>query len=409
MTDPSEERPRRSGFDRLPEWAGPATRLLHGARRADRNAGAIVAPLYTSTNYRFPPEFSPAEPHDPPYLYAREGHPTAEPPAEILRQLEGGEAARLFGSGMGALAATFQSLVRTGDEIVAFADIYGGTRTLLAQLESGAGIRVRWVYPEENRRPHDVVGEATRLVFLETPTNPLLSVHDLGAWASEADSAGALLVVDNTFATPMNQRPLALGADLVVHSATKYLGGHSDLMAGAVVGPQRLIDRIDAHHALGSVLDPWSAYLLHRSLKTLGLRVARQNENARAVADALRVHPAVERVYYPGWNSVEEERIAARQMTGRGGMVSFDLQGGAAAVRGFLHRLRFVEVASSLGGVESLVSVPPDTSHRRLDAAERARLGIGDSLVRLSVGIEEAADLIRDLREALEPTPGERA
>ncbi|EQD74019.1 Cys/Met metabolism, pyridoxal phosphate-dependent enzyme, partial [mine drainage metagenome] len=165
---------------------------------------------------------------------------------------------------------------------------------------SGTGLRVRWVYPEEARRPDAVVRETTRLVFLETPTNPILSVHDLGAWASESDSAGALLVVDNTFATPLNQRPLTWGADLVVHSATKYLGGHSDLMAGAVVGPQRLIDRIDARHALGSVLDPWSAYLLHRSLKTLGLRVARQNETARTVAAALRAHPAVGRVYFPG-------------------------------------------------------------------------------------------------------------
>jgi len=409
VTEAPKQRPPPAGFDRLPEWTGPATRLIHGARRADRNAGAVVPPLYTSTTYRFPPEFSPAEPHEPPYLYAREGHPTAEPPTEIIRQLEGGEAARLFGSGMGALAATFQSLLRPGDEVVAFADIYGGTRSLLSELGGASGIRVKWVYPEAARFPHEAVGEATRLVFLESPTNPLLSVHDLGAWASEADSVGALLVVDNTFATPLNQRPLALGADLVVHSATKYLGGHSDLMAGAVIGPQRLLDRIDAHRALGSVLDPWSAYLLNRSLKTLALRVARQNENARAIAHALRVHRSVARVYYPGWNSAEEETIAARQMTGRGGMVSFDLRGGAEAVRRFLHRLRFVEVASSLGGVESLVSVPRETSHRRLDAAERARLGIGDGLVRLSVGIEEAADLIRDLNEALEPHSGDRA
>ncbi|MFG1530029.1 MAG: aminotransferase class I/II-fold pyridoxal phosphate-dependent enzyme [Thermoplasmata archaeon] len=403
------QRTRPVRFDPLPEWVGPATRLIHGARRPDRNAGAVVPPLYTSTTYRFPPEFSPAEPRDPPYLYAREGHPTAEPPAELIRQLEGAEAARLFGSGMGALAATFQSLVRTGDEVVAFADIYGGTRTLLTELEGALGIRVRWVTPDETRRPGDLVGPATRLVFLETPSNPLLTVHDIRAWASEADSAGALLIVDNTFATPVNQRPLSLGADLVVHSATKYLGGHSDLMAGVVVGPQGIIDRIDRHHTLGSVPDPWSAYLLHRSLKTLSLRVARQNENARAVATALRRHPAVERVYYPGWNSAEEEAVASRQMTGRGGMVAFDLRGGPTAVRRFLHRLRFVEVASSLGGVESLVSVPRETSHRGLGASERSRLGIGEGLVRLSLGIEETADLLRDLAEALEPRADDRA
>jgi cystathionine gamma-synthase len=401
MSEPFDRRRGTRGFAPLPEWAGVATRLIHGARRPDLNAGSVVAPIYPSTTFRYPPEYSPVAREGEHYLYAREGGPTPEPAAEILRQLEGGEAAQLFGSGMGALAATFVSLVRPGEEIVVLEEIYGGTRTFLNRWAASVGPQLRWIDSRAAHAPEEAIGEESRLVFLESPTNPLLTVHDIARWARRADAVGAILIVDNTFATPLNQKPLSLGADLVIHSATKYLGGHSDLLGGAVVGPRELVDRIDPGHLLGSVLDPWSAFLLHRSLKTLGLRVARQNTNARAVAEALRSHARVERVYYPGWNDASEEEIALRQMTGRGGMLSFDIAGGASAVHRFLHRLRLVEVASSLGGVESLVSAPSETSHRCLDPSERARLGIGEGLVRLSVGIEEPEDLIRDLHEAL--------
>ena len=219
-----------------------------------------------------------------------------------------------------------------------------------------------------------------------------------------ADRVGAITVVDNTFATPMNQRPLELGVDLVVHSGTKYLGGHADLMAGVVAGPERLLERIDAtHRVLGAVLDPFAAFLLVRGLRTLGLRVARQNENARAVARGRRGPSERSRASAsPGPRSADEEEIARRQMAGRGGMVSIEVKGGLAGAERFLRNLRLIEVAPSLGSVESLASLPIQTSHRYLSPAERAARGIGDGLVRLSLGIEETEDLVRDVREALD-------
>ncbi|HUI38465.1 MAG TPA: aminotransferase class I/II-fold pyridoxal phosphate-dependent enzyme, partial [Thermoplasmata archaeon] len=297
-----------------------------------------------------------------------------------------------------------------GDEIVALPDLYGGTLDLLTRMLPRFGIRVRWVSDAEATDPQRATGPATRMLWLETPTNPLLRVHDIARWGEAADAAGALLVVDGTFATPVNQSPLSLGADLVVHSATKYLAGHSDVIAGAVAGPTDLVARIaETHKLLGPTLDPFAAFLLARGLKTLGLRVARQNDNGLAVARALREHPGVSRVHYPGWASDSEEAIARRQMRGRGGVVAFSLVGGLDAAHRFLDRLRLVHVAASLGGVESLVSLPSETSHHNLTPAERAARGIDEGLVRLSVGIEEADDLVRDLTEALAPPSGGRS
>jgi cystathionine beta-lyase/cystathionine gamma-synthase len=401
MSDPpaADRRPR---FEPLPEWVGPTTRLVHGARRAERNAGAVVFPIYQTSTFHFPAEFSEvADPRDV-YLYSRNANPTVEGPAELLRQLEGAEAVRLFASGMGAISATLLSLLQPGDEMVALADLYGGTTDLLRSYLPKFGVRVRSVPPEESRAPEEVLRPSTRLALIESPTNPLLTVHDLARWARAADAVGALLVVDNTFASPVNQLPVAWGADLVLHSATKYLGGHADLLGGAAVGAARVVERIDPQYCLGAPLAPFDAFLLHRSLRTLPLRVARQNENGRRVAEALAAHPAVARVHYPGRGSAEEEAIAARQMRGRGGVLSVELKGGAAAVDPFLRHLRFVHVASSLGGVESLASVPRLTSHRHLPAEELARLGIVPGLVRLSLGIEEPEDLVRDLTESLD-------
>jgi len=403
MTDPnSPPRQRVASFDPLPEWAGVATRLVHGTRRPELNAGAVVGPIYQTSTFHFPSTHSESAEHGRVYLYSRLENPTLEGPTDTIRQLEGGEAARLFSSGMGAITATILSLVHSGDEVVALQDLYGGTLDLLTDLLPRFGIQVRLVSIAEAAEPESLIGPATRLVWLESPTNPTLSVVDLHRWADVADDHGALLAVDNTFATPINQTPLALGADLVVHSATKYLAGHSDLLAGAVVGPEALLDRIDAKGYLGASPDPFAAFLLARSLKTLSLRVARQNENGHRVADALARHPAVRRVFYPGRNSPEEEGIAARQMRGRGGMLSISLRAGPGAVDPFLRRLRFVYVASSLGSVESLASVPALTSHRHLAPEELAERGIDGSMVRLSLGVEEPEDLVRDLTEALD-------
>ena len=391
----------RGRFRPLPSWAGPATRLVHGGQTPELNAGAVVPPVYQTSTFRYPAEFSEAAAHGVVHIYSREGNPTLDGPAELLRGLEGGEAAQLFASGMGAISATLLSLLSSGDELVAPAGLYGGTTDLLRELLPRFGVRVRLLSDLEARAPEEVVSRSTRLGLLETPTNPLLRVHDIHRWAEALHRAGGLLVVDNTFASPINQRPLALGADLVVHSATKYLGGHSDLVAGAVVGPSRLVDRVDPAHHLGSPLDPFAAFLLHRSLKTLALRVERQNRNAAAVVAALRDDPSVERLHYPGRADPSQEEVASRQMTGRGGMVAISIRGGALAAGRFLSALRIVQVAPSLGGVESLVSVPRETSHRPYSDAERAALGIDDGLVRLSLGIEDAEDLVRDLREAL--------
>ncbi len=399
---PPEARPARPRFAPLPEWVGPTTRLVHGARRVDRNAGSVVFPIYQTSTYHYPAEHSEvADPRDV-YLYSRMANPTVEGPEELLRSLEGGETARLFATGMGAISATLLSLVRPGDEVVALASLYGGTLDLLTETLPRFGVVVRLASDAEARAPERLFTERTRLALLESPTNPTLRVYDIARWARAADSVGALLAVDNTFATPINQSPLALGADLALHSATKYLGGHADLLAGAVVGADRVLRRVDPRFSLGAPLDPFAAFLLHRSLKTLALRVARHNENGRRVAAALARHPAVARVDYPGSASADDEAVAARQMRGRGGVLALTLRGGEAAVDPFLHRLRLVHVASSLGGVESLASVPSLTSHRHLTPAELAERGIAPGLVRISLGIEEPDDLIRDLTEALD-------
>lgn len=394
-------------FAPLPEWAGPTTRLVHGARRPERNAGAVVPPIYQTSTFRYPSEYSEAEGPGGAYLYTRYENPTQEVAAELVRDLEGGGAARVFGSGMGAIATTLLALTRPGDEVLAAEGLYGGTVELLGGLLSRFGVHVRWVTAEEALAPERCVGPQTRVLYLETPSNPTLRVLDLARWAQAADGAGAVSVVDNTFATPVNQRPLDFGIDVVLHSATKYLGGHSDLVGGVAVGPAELIERVrDAHLVLGSVLDPFAAFLLARGLRTLGLRVERQSASAAELATRLEGHPGVQRVWYPGRGGASEEAIAARQMRGRGGVVTFSVPGGAASAHALLHRLRLVQVAASLGGVESLVSLPRETSHARVGAAERARLGIDDGMIRLSVGIEEVDDLWRDLDAALRGAAG---
>ena len=347
--------PRRR-FPGLPEWAGVATRLLHADRRPDANAGAVVAPIYRSSTFHFPARHSESAATGGTYHYTRHENPTLEAAGEIVRDLEGGAAARVFGSGMGAISTTLLALLAPGDELVA----------------------------------------------LESPTNPTLRVIDLARWAEACDAVGAITVADNTFATPVLQRPLDLGIDLAVHSGTKYLGGHADLLAGVVVGPIPLLERIrSAHLVLGSVLDPEAAYLLARGLRTLELRVRRSTATAGELVSWLAAHPRIERVAYPGRGSALEEAIAARQMRGRGGMIAFTVRGGLPAAQRFLGRLRIVQPASSLGGVESLASLPRETSHATLTDAERARRGIDDGLVRLSVGLEDVEDLRRDLEEAL--------
>ncbi len=392
----------RRKFEPLPEWVGPSTRLVHGARRPDFNAGSVVPPIYQTSTFHWPSARSEATGHGDAYLYTRTLNPTAEEPVELVRQLEGAEAARLFASGMGAISAAVLSLLRSQEELVALRTLYGGTTDLISELLPRYGVRVRQVDDSEAAEPEAVLREGTRLAILESPTNPTLRVHDIARWAEAADRVGAVLLVDNTFATPINQNPIALGADLVVHSATKYLGGHSDLLGGVLLGSRDLLNRIDAKTYLGATPDPFAAFLLTRGLRTLALRVARHNENARRVAEAARGHPSLAAVHYPGWANPAEEEIAKKQMRGRGGVVSLSFKGGSEAADRFLSHLRFVHIASSLGGVESLVSVPRETSHRHLSDEELAARNIDPGLVRISFGIEDPEDLVRDVAEALD-------
>lgn len=402
MSDGAPRPASRRGFEPLPEWVGPNTRLVHGAHRPELNAGAVVAPIYQTSTFHYPAPYSEGAEHGSVYLYTRNLNPTHEGPAEIIRQLEGAETARLFGSGMGAITSTLLSVLQSGDEVVALEGLYGGSLGVLRTLLPKFGVQVRWVSEEAARHPEEAIGRSARLVFIESPTNPTLRVHDIERWAEATHRVGALLLVDNTFATPINQRPLALGADLVVHSVTKYLGGHSDIIGGALVGSKELLDSIDPSVNVGSSLDPFAAFLLDRSLKTLALRMARHNENGRRVSEALATHPQLSRLHYPGRASPEEEAVARRQMLGRSGVVSLSLSQGASALPKFLSHLRFVHVAASLGGVESLASVPGETSHRHLPVADRRARGIDEGLVRVSLGIEDPEDLIRDLTEALD-------
>ena len=406
MSDPGRRpRPRASdgSFEPLPEGVGPGTIAVHGARRRDLNAGSVVPPVYQTSTFHYPVDFSDASSEGQLYLYTRHENPTQQVAQEIVRQLEGAEGARVFASGMGAISAALLALTASGDEVVALSTLYGGTLDLLGGLLPRYGVRVRWVSEAEAAEPEAVVSPTTRVVLLESPTNPTLRVHDLERWARAARSVGAVSIVDNTMATPINQRPLALGIDLVAHSATKSLGGHSDLIAGVLAGPRGLLERIDATRILlGATLDPLAAFLLQRGLRTLALRVERQNRSGRELAEALRSHPKVASVCYPGFASDAEEAVAARQMRGRGGMVGVTVRGGRGAARRFLGGLRLVQVAASLGGVESLVSIPSETSHVHVSPEELRARGIEEGFVRLSLGIEETQDLLRDVRAALD-------
>lgn len=403
----SGERPPRGRFRPVPEWASEATRALHAGLLVDRNAGAIVPPIYQTSTFLYPGERSESSGTGEVYLYSRHDNPTVLAAAELLRALEGGEAARLCASGMGAVSATLLGLLRSGDEVVALDTLYGGTLGLLRDLLPRWGIRVRWVSREEASAPERCLGPASRLVYLESPTNPTLEVVDLERWARAARAVGAVSVVDGTFATPVNQRPLGLGIDLVLHSGTKYLAGHSDVLAGAVVGRSDLLETIrKTQELLGSPLDPHAAFLLARGMRTLNLRVSRQNETAGRLAHRFADHPRVTRVAYPGRSSPEAEAIVRRQMTGRGGVLSLSVRGGLREARAVLGRLQIFSPAASLGGVESLASLPAETSHVGLSAEERARRGIDEGMIRLSVGLEAPEDLERDLTEALDRPPG---
>ena len=334
-------------------------------------------------------------------LYTRYGlNPTIQGLEAKLALLEGAQSALAFGSGMAAAAALFLAHGREG--IVCIGDAYGGTLDLLEKQLPLLGIPTQLRLTREAGRLAAILGGSRKLVFFETPTNPALEIIDIRRMASLAHDFGALVAVDNTFASPVNQRPLAWGADIVVHSATKYLGGHSDLTAGALMGSEALLAPIRAWRSnFGQTIAAETAQLLARSLRTLVVRVERHNENAAAVARALRGHERVRTVFYPGLEDHPGHEIAGRQMQGFGGMVTVDVRGNAADAAQVVDRLRLIKIAPSLGGVESLATQPITTTHHGLSVAERARRGITDTMIRLSIGLEDRDDLVSDLTRAL--------
>lgn len=336
------------------------------------------------------------------HIYSRNTNPTVEAFESKIRLLEGAEDATSFATGMAAISNVLFALLSPGGKVVSIKDSYGGTSKLFLDFLPRFGIRASLCETTDHEAIEAEVARGCDLLYLETPTNPTLKVVDIARLAGAARRAGALVVVDNTFATPVNQQPLALGADLVVHSATKFLGGHADALGGAVCGRRDLVRRVYHFREItGASLDPMAAYLLLRGMKTLALRVARQNESALAIAHRLEAHPAVARVFYPGLPGHPQHEVARRQMSGFGGVLSFTLKGDFEAIRAFLPRLQYAHRAANLGAVETIAGPPAVTSHVECTAEERAAMGIPEGLVRYSVGIEEAADLIADLEQAL--------
>lgn len=380
-----------------------ATRAIHGHTSKDAH-GSPHMPIYNTTTFAFPSTADLLDVVDgrkPGSLYTRYGlNPSIFALEETLAGLENAEMAWAFCSGMAAEVALFMTHGRDG--IICIGDAYGGTLELLATQLPLLGIRTHLILGNELDRLDELLAGGAKLVFFETPTNPTLELLDIAAIVARAHAHGARVAVDNTFASPVNQRPLELGADFVVHSATKYLGGHSDLTAGVLMGSKELLLPVwNWRKNLGSTIAPETASLLARSLRTLVVRVREQNVSAQAVAEAMLRHPKVTRVHYPGLPDFPGHALAKRQMHGFGGMLSIEVKGDGAAATRVADRLRLFALAPSLGGAESLVTQPCTTTHHGLPPEERARRGISDAMLRLSVGLEDPADLIADLEQAL--------
>ena len=339
------------------------------------------------------------------HIYSRNTNPTTRAFEEKVRALEGAEASTSFATGMAAVSNTLLEFLQPGSRVVSVKDTYGGTNKVFLEFLPRAGVDVKLCDTTDHEAVAGEIARGCDLLYLETPTNPTLKLVDIKRLAEVGHGAGAIVVVDGTFATPINQSPLSLGADLVLHSASKYLGGHSDALGGILCGSDQLVRRVYHYREInGAALDPFAAYLLLRGLKTLDLRIARHNENAMRVARFLEEHPAVERVFYPGLESHPQHELAREQMRGFGGMLSFSLRGGYEAVAAFLPRLQFAHRAANLGAVETTVGPPATTSHVESSESERKEMGIPESLVRYSTGIEHPDDLISDLENALSNT-----
>jgi cystathionine beta-lyase/cystathionine gamma-synthase len=383
---------------------GTSTKCVHSGDAKDAK-GAVVGPIYQTSTYDYPTEerstWEGALPAGT-FIYARHGNPSVEEAEQKAAALDRGEKAVLFSSGMAATAATLLTFLSSGDNIVSMEDIYGGTYALLTKEARRFGIETRFCPSTDPRDIARLVDEKTKVVWLETPTNPTLKIADIAGTAALVKAPGRRLVVDATFASPINLQPLTQGADIVIHSCTKYLNGHSDLLAGVAIGSAADMHQVwQRRVTFGGALDPLGAFLLARGMKTLDVRMKRHNENGMIIADHLSRHPKVRLVNYPGLRSHPQHELASRTMKGFSGMMSFAPKGGRAEAERVMSSFKIIRMAASLGGVESLASMPINTSHVSFTAEDRHRLGISDDLIRLSVGIEDAEDLIQDLDQAL--------
>jgi cystathionine beta-lyase/cystathionine gamma-synthase len=383
--------------------------MVHGSSGVNRDANPLTTPIYETTTFLFENAAEVKaynEGRTQKFLYSRYGNPTVAAVERTIASLEAAETGMLLSSGMAATATALLALLSSEDEVVCSAAIYGGTLHLLADLFPHYGIRARFVTTDELRRPETLLGDRTKILWFESPINPTLRCVDVAAIAKACRARGVTSIIDNTFASPVNQQPIAMGIDLVMHSVTKYLNGHSDVTAGALAGPARLIAPIEkARRMLGTILDPHSAYAIGRGLKTLSVRVERHNVNAMTVARWLEAQKGkrIDEVYYPGLESHPDHALAKKQMRGFGGMICVDVGGGQTRAERFFDRLNVFRRAASLGGVESLCSLPVLTSQWGHTDSQLAEAGITRSMARLSVGLEDPQDLIEDLDHALNP------
>ncbi|SHO56200.1 aminotransferase class I/II-fold pyridoxal phosphate-dependent enzyme [Vibrio quintilis] len=387
---------------RIPE---NGTSSVWGGEQEPAPYGAITTPVFHSVGFGFNDVESWLDVVDGTesgYTYSRNGNPTVNVLEEKICQLDEGEAATSFSTGMAAISNTLFALLKPGDRIVTIKDIYGGTNKLFLDYLPNLNIDINWCDTTDYAAIESAIKAGCQLVYLETPTNPTLKVIDLARITQCAHQYGALVIVDNTFASPINQKPLQLGVDLVVYSATKYLNGHSDAMGGLAVGRRSLINTILSYKEItGAALDAQSAYMILRGMKTLELRIQRHNENAGKIADYLSNHFLIEQVFYPGLKTHPDYEIAKKQMSGFGGILSFTVKGEPDRAIQVLNHLKIAHRAGSLGSVETLAGLPKTTSHAELNAEERERTGIPESLIRYSAGIENIDDLIHDLETAL--------
>jgi cystathionine beta-lyase/cystathionine gamma-synthase len=381
----------------------PETAAVRGASDLEKKNGPVTPPIYQTSTFEVTDNDEQIRVTPTDRYYTRWGNPTITLAEQTIAAIEGVEAARVFASGMGAITTTILALLKAGDHIVAQRDIYGGVTKFLSQWLPKLGIETTFVDTTDYQQHAQAIRPNTKLLYLESPTNPTLRVVDMKKSAALGQQHGLISLMDSTFGTPINQHPAEYGIDLVMHSGTKYLSGHADLTCGAIAGRRDLIDQIhETRTTLGNVMDPHAAFLLIRGLKTLAVRVARQNENAQRIAEFLEQHAKVRSVYYPFLKSHPQHAIARQQMSGGGGMVTFEVEGTGEDARRVSEAMRLFTLATSLGGVESLVSIPVLTSHAMISAEQRKQMGVTEQMVRLSVGIESIEDQIADLEHALQ-------